>query len=149
MASPERDTAGHGGTPADGGGPGPRTSGRPRAATTWLLVLVAALIAVLPLLIGAGRHLAEPFAGADGQAEEAVGELAPDYRPWFAPLYEAPSGEIESGLFALQAAIGAGVIGYYFGAARTRHRLRPAAGGVRPGGGASPGAEAGPGTDRR
>ncbi|MFC7328433.1 energy-coupling factor ABC transporter substrate-binding protein [Marinactinospora rubrisoli] len=127
---------------------GGRTTGRPRPATTWLLVLLAAAIAVLPLLLGAGRHLAEPFAGADGQAEEAVGELAPHYEPWFAPLYEAPSGEIESGLFALQAAIGAGVIGYCLGVARTRHRLRTAQGARAPDerGGAGP--EADP-ADRR
>ncbi|MFC3997361.1 energy-coupling factor ABC transporter substrate-binding protein [Nocardiopsis sediminis] len=96
----------------------------PKTSTTWLLVAAVAAIAVLPLLIGAGDHLAEPFTGADGQAEDAVTELRPGYEPWFAPLYEAPSGEVESGLFALQAAIGAGVIGYYFGAARTRSRLR-------------------------
>ncbi|MFC4564141.1 energy-coupling factor ABC transporter substrate-binding protein [Nocardiopsis mangrovi] len=104
----------------------------PKTVTTWILVAVAAAIAVLPLLIGSGDHLAEPFSGADGQAEDAVAETHPGYEPWFAPLYEAPSGEIESGLFALQAAIGAGVIGYYFGAVRTRNRLRagrpPAAG---------------------
>lgn len=98
--------------------------GRPRAWATWALLAVAAAIAALPLLIGAGSHLEEPFPGADAQAEETVQEIAPSYEPWFSPLYEAPSAEIESGLFALQAAVGAGVVGYTLGVLRTRRRLR-------------------------
>ncbi|CEO90262.1 hypothetical protein SSCH_790007 [Syntrophaceticus schinkii] len=35
-------------------------------------------------------------------------------------IWEPPSGEIESLLFALQAAIGAGFIGYYFGFVKGR-----------------------------
>ncbi|WP_017627718.1 energy-coupling factor ABC transporter substrate-binding protein [Nocardiopsis chromatogenes] len=77
----------------------------------------------LPLLIGAGSHLEEPFSGADAQAEQTVEEIAPSYEPWFSPLYEAPSGEVESGLFALQAAVGAGIIGYTLGVLRTRRKL--------------------------
>ncbi|HCX63202.1 MAG TPA: energy-coupling factor ABC transporter substrate-binding protein, partial [Clostridiales bacterium] len=42
-------------------------------------------------------------------------EINPDYEPWFSPLIEPASGEIESLLFSLQAAIGAGVIGYFYG----------------------------------
>lgn len=38
-----------------------------------------------------------------------------DYEPWFESLWKPPSGEIESLLFASQAALGAGVIGYYIG----------------------------------
>ncbi|MDA2814075.1 energy-coupling factor ABC transporter substrate-binding protein [Nocardiopsis sp. RSe5-2] len=98
--------------------------GRPRAWATWALLAAAAAIAALPLLIGAGAHLEEPFSGADAQAEETVEEIAPSYEPWFSPLYEAPSAEVESGLFALQAAVGAGVIGYTLGVLRTRRRLR-------------------------
>ena len=36
-------------------------------------------------------------------------------KPWFSSIWEPPSGEIESLLFALQAAIGAIIIGYFFG----------------------------------
>ncbi|MET9884413.1 energy-coupling factor ABC transporter substrate-binding protein [Streptomyces sp. NPDC006430] len=79
-----------------------------------LLFLVAAL-AVLPLALGLGEGEEEPFTGADAQAEAAITELKPDYEPWFSPLYEPPSAEIESALFALQAALGAGVLAYYFG----------------------------------
>ncbi|MFE2166936.1 energy-coupling factor ABC transporter substrate-binding protein [Streptomyces sp. NPDC059447] len=84
-----------------------------------LLFLVAAL-AVLPLALGLGEGKEEPFTGADAQAETAITELKPDYEPWFSPLYEPPSAEIESALFALQAALGAGVLAYYFGLRKGR-----------------------------
>ncbi|MDA2805378.1 energy-coupling factor ABC transporter substrate-binding protein [Nocardiopsis suaedae] len=116
--------------------------GRPRAWATWALLAAAAAIAALPLLIGAGAHLEEPFSGADAQAEETVEEIAPSYEPWFSPLYEAPSAEIESGLFALQAAVGAGIIGYTLGVLRTRRKLRsgaPAASPAPDGNGPAPG----------
>lgn len=84
----------------------------------WLLVLAVVALAAIPVLFVQGE-----FGGSDGLAEQAITESHPDYEPWFTSLYEPPSGEIESGLFALQAAIGAGVLGYYFGVARTKRRL--------------------------
>jgi cobalt/nickel transport protein len=87
-----------------------------------LLLLVVAALAVLPLALGLGDHKEEPFTGADGEAETAITELEPDYEPWFSPLYEPPSGEIESALFSLQAALGAGVLAYYFGLHRGRRQ---------------------------
>ncbi|MFF9495157.1 energy-coupling factor ABC transporter substrate-binding protein [Streptomyces flaveolus] len=86
-----------------------------------LLVAVAAL-AVLPLVLGLGDHKKEPFAGSDGEAETAITEIEPDYEPWFSPLYKPPSGEIESALFSLQAALGAGMLAYYFGLRRGRRQ---------------------------
>ncbi len=77
----------------------------------WLLILAVILLAVLPLFIARGSE----FGGADGEAEVAITEIQPDYSPWFSPLFEPPSGEIESLLFALQAVIGAGFIAYFFG----------------------------------
>ena len=73
-----------------------------------ILVILVILLAALPLwlLPHAG------FEGADGQAEEAILELNPDYEPWFSPLLEPASGEVESMLFALQAATGAGIVGF-------------------------------------
>jgi cobalt/nickel transport protein len=65
------------------------------------------------------------FGGADGAAEKAIAETG--YQPWFNSIWEPPSGEIESLLFALQAAIGAIVIGYvlgyYHGQAKERKRI--------------------------
>ncbi|MER5929972.1 energy-coupling factor ABC transporter substrate-binding protein [Streptomyces sp. NPDC002054] len=87
-----------------------------------LLLLVVAALAVLPLALGLGDGKEEPFAGADAQAEAAITELKPDYEPWFSPLYEPPSGEVESALFALQAALGAGVLAYYFGLRKGRRQ---------------------------
>lgn len=82
------------------------------------LLLLAVLIAALPLFLLPEAE----FAGADGQAEELIGEIAPDYEPWAEPLITLPSGEVESLLFALQAALGAGTIGFILGSMRERHR---------------------------
>jgi cobalt transport protein len=62
----------------------------------------------------------QAFGGADEQAQQAIGQLAPGYQPWFAPLIEPASSEIASLLFALQAAFGAGVIGYWLGCAKRK-----------------------------
>ncbi len=83
-----------------------------------LLLLIVVLLAIIPLFIQKGAE----FGGADGQAEEAIGQIAPDYEPWFHVLWEPPSGEIESLLFALQAAIGAGFIGYFIGLMKGRSK---------------------------
>lgn len=94
-----------------------------------LLVAVAALMA-LPLwmvkkpLPGPDGKKGEIFTGTDDKAKELIGSTAPDYRPWAKPLMEPPSGEISSLLFALQAALGAGFIGYYLGVSTTRARNR-------------------------
>jgi len=76
-----------------------------------LLIVVAVLIAAAPLLFLKDAE----FAGADGLAGDAITEIAPEYQPWFEPLLELPSGEIESLMFALQAAIGAGIVGFVLG----------------------------------
>lgn len=82
---------------------------------TLLLLLAVVLLTILPLFLVAATPDAEIFAGTDDLAEEVIETLAPDYEPWAALWWEPPSGEIESLLFALQAALGAGFIGYYFG----------------------------------
>ncbi|WP_238653188.1 energy-coupling factor ABC transporter substrate-binding protein [Paenibacillus piscarius] len=79
-----------------------------------LMLLAVVLLVVLPLLLVNGE-----FGGADDAAEGVITELNPDYKPWFKPLTELP-GETESMLFALQAAIGAGVIGYTVGLLKGR-----------------------------
>lgn len=88
-----------------------------RATTTNLvLLLLVAALTVFPLVYLADAE----FGGADSQAGEVVAQVAPGYTPWFRSLWEPPSAEVESFLFALQAAIGAGVIGYYLGYTRGR-----------------------------
>ncbi|MFJ5262072.1 energy-coupling factor ABC transporter substrate-binding protein [Streptomyces sp. NPDC088387] len=106
-----------------------------------LLLLAVAALAVIPLVFGLGDHKEEPFTGADAEAETAITEIDPDYEPWFSPLYEPPSGEIESALFALQAALGAGVLAYYFGIRRGRRQGEERAlRGAGPTGAGTPGA---------
>ena len=82
------------------------------------IVLIAIVIglAVVPLFMVKDAE----FAGADAQAEKAITEINANYKPWFSPVWEPPSGEIESLLFALQAALGAGFVGYYIGYMRGR-----------------------------
>jgi cobalt/nickel transport protein len=92
--------------------------------TNLLLLAAVVAIAVLPLILPLPGGLAEPFAGADAQAQAAITAANPDYQPWFTPLWEPPSGEIESLLFALQAALGAGLLGYYLGLRRGQSQQR-------------------------
>ena len=100
-----------------------------KRAQNILLILGVIVLALLPLWI-VERPAAGPdgevaiFGGADDQAKNLIGEINPEYQPWFESLIEPASGEIASMLFALQAAIGAGFIGYYLGCARTREKLR-------------------------
>ena len=69
------------------------------------------VIAFVPLLFLKNAE----FAGSDDKAKEAITEIDANYKPWFSPIWEPPSGEIESFLFSLQAAIGSGGVCYYFG----------------------------------
>lgn len=78
-----------------------------------VLVLLALAISILPLFLFSDGSA--EFSGADGQAEGIIQESHPSYQPWATPLWEPPSGEIESALFSLQAAIGAGILGYVLG----------------------------------
>lgn len=90
-----------------------------------LLVLAILALVALPLvMLRRADSRDDLFGGADNRAAEAVKTLAPGYTPWFTPLFEPPSAEVSSMLFALQAALGAGVIGYYFGLAKGRSQAR-------------------------
>ncbi len=93
------------------------------------LFIVAALLGmtIFPLWWVTGMEPAagtEWFGGSDRQAQDMILALAPGYSAWFEPLWKPASGEIESLLFALQAALGAGFIGYWFGVSVTRQHLR-------------------------
>ncbi len=84
-----------------------------------LLLLLAIAIIITPLIIKRDSE----FEGADGQAEGVIEEINPDYEPWFESIWEPPSGEIESLLFSLQVAIGAGAIGYIFGGLKEKRKI--------------------------
>lgn len=81
------------------------------AKTNILLIVLAVLLIIMPLVMNPNAE----YGGADGEAETLITEIAPDYEPWFESFYEPPSGEIESLLFSVQAALGAGIIFYYLG----------------------------------
>ena len=76
-----------------------------------ILVVLVVILAAVPLWLCRGAE----FGGADGMAEELITETNPDYEPWFQPILEPASGEIESLLFAMQSAIGAGIVGFVLG----------------------------------
>lgn len=77
----------------------------------WILLLLAVALIILPLVFNSSAE----YSGTDEKAKEAITEIAPEYEPWFSSFYEPPSGEIESLLFSTQAALGAGIVGYYLG----------------------------------
>ncbi|SHM11006.1 cobalt/nickel transport protein [Anaerosporobacter mobilis DSM 15930] len=83
-----------------------------------ILLVLCVLIATVPLLMNRESE----FGGADGQAEDLISEINPDYEAWADPVMEPPGGETESLLFCLQAALGAGVFGYGLGVLRERSR---------------------------
>lgn len=86
-----------------------------------LILLVVALVA-FPLIWKAGAD----FGGADDQVQGVVSEINPGYQPWFSSIWKPPSAEVESFLFAVQAGIGAGFIGYWIGFQRGRRSSRSA-----------------------
>ncbi len=71
---------------------------------------------VLPLFVFKNGD----FGGTDDKAVETIQNIDKDYQPWFNGLKLFESEEITSTLFALQAAIGAGILGYYVGFSRGR-----------------------------
>ncbi len=82
-----------------------------------ILMLIAVLIvSVQPICLAQEEEEEEEvWGGADGEAGDQIIVINPDYEPWFESIWEPPSGEIESMLFSLQAAIGALIIGLFFG----------------------------------
>jgi cobalt/nickel transport protein len=85
-----------------------------------LIVLAIVLIFAIQFLYMSSTTDAE-YGGADGEAEGVINEITGGtYEPIAEPIWEPPSGEIESLLFGLQAAIGAVVIGYFLGYYRAK-----------------------------
>lgn len=78
-----------------------------------IVVAVVALFAI-PLLLDGGTS---EYGGTDAAVTEDI--EAEGYTPWIDSLV-SPAGEVESGLFALQAAIGGGALGYVLGRLRGR-----------------------------
>lgn len=75
-----------------------------------VLAISVVLLAAMPLFFSKGT-----FSGADDQATTAINGINPNYKPWFTHIYQPPSSEVESFLFAAQAALGSGIVCYYLG----------------------------------
>ena len=83
----------------------------------YILVATIAALAILPLIIAKQQS-----SGTDDQAAMTVQAIAPGYKPWFSSISKVQNSETDTVLFALQAAIGAGFIGYYVVYSRTRSK---------------------------
>lgn len=81
-----------------------------------LLLLLVAGIAAFPLIWNHGAD----FGGADDKVQNVITEVRPEYKAWATPWWKPPSAEVESFLFAVQAALGAGFVGYWIGFQRGR-----------------------------
>ncbi len=90
-----------------------------KTRSLWLLGAAVAIIAA-PLLIPGLRG---DFKGSDDKGVKAISELAPGYKPWFESVWTPPSDEVQSLLFSLQAALGAGLLGYVIGRRSARKNV--------------------------
>lgn len=85
--------------------------------TVLLLLVLAVLIAVVPLFAKKGAS----FGGSDDAGSVMVEEIRGEsYEPWFSPVLETLlggelPGEVESLLFCVQTGIGVGVIAFFMG----------------------------------
>jgi len=74
-------------------------------------IIVIILLDALPLIMIHGSD----FGGTDDLASETIASIAPNYDSSWITNWWQPAGETESALFALQAAAGGVLIGYFFG----------------------------------
>lgn len=85
--------------------------------TVLILLVVAVLIAAVPLFANKGAS----FGGSDDAGSDMVEEVRGEtYEPWFTPVLETLlgselPGEVESLIFCVQTGIGTGVIAFCMG----------------------------------
>jgi cobalt/nickel transport protein len=82
-----------------------------------MLALGVVVLAVVPLL---SIHKSE-FSASDDNSSKGIEELRPGYKPWFESVFKPQGGEVETFLFASQAAIGSGVTCYILGLYKGRN----------------------------
>jgi cobalt/nickel transport protein len=91
----------------------------------WLEIIVIVVITAFAVIFlvqnahmqGSLQPGQEAFTGTDDRATSIIVETG--YHPWVSPLW-VPPGSVESLIFSLQAAVGALIIGYFFGYYRGR-----------------------------
>lgn len=86
----------------------------------WLLIGGVVALALMPLFVVKDGK----FGGADDQGKEAITKINPEYKPWFESFMQPASSEIAGLLFAVQAALGAGVLGYAIGLYKGRSEAK-------------------------
>lgn len=84
-----------------------------------VLIILCIIIAIIPLIFISDSE----FGGADGEAENVIERIDPEYEPWVENIIEPPGGETESLLFCLQAAIGGIILGGGFGYLIARNKF--------------------------
>ncbi len=80
-----------------------------------LAIALVVFIFAIPFFINGNAK----FGGADNAGSAAIQTQQPGYKPWFTWFWKPPP-ETESMLFALQAAIGGLIIGYFIGHERAK-----------------------------
>jgi cobalt/nickel transport protein len=88
---------------------------------TWLLS-GAVVLSMAPVLMYQGKE----FKATDSINITAIEAVKPGYKPWFEPIIKPSGGEIETFLFATQAAIGSGIACYILGLYKGRTERRQA-----------------------
>jgi cobalt/nickel transport protein len=86
---------------------------------TWLLG-GAVILSMAPVLMYQGKE----FKATDSINITAIEQVKPGYKPWFEPVIKPSGGEVETFLFATQAAIGSGVVCYILGLYKGRTERR-------------------------
>ena len=88
-----------------------------KARTAIILVILAVLIALVPLFTQKGAE----FGGSDDAGSEMITEITrEESEPWFTPVLETMiggelPGEVESLFFCVQTGIGVGIIAFFMG----------------------------------
>ena len=92
-----------------------------KLANSWLFG-TAVILSFAPVLIFQGKE----FKATDSINITAIEAVKPGYKPWFEPIIKPSGGEVETFLFATQAAIGSGVTCYILGLYKGRTERRKA-----------------------
>jgi cobalt/nickel transport protein len=91
-----------------------------KLSTNILLFSGAVILSMAPILMYQGKD----FKATDSLNVTAIEQVKPGYKPWFEPILKPSGGEIETFLFATQAAIGSGVTCYILGLYKGRTERR-------------------------
>lgn len=88
-----------------------------RKRTILYLAIVVALIAI-PFAFEGNSS----FSSSDDGGPEWLTSMG--YHPWIQPFWKPPTSDMEAGLFAMQAAIGGGIVGFVFGMLREQAKAK-------------------------